>query len=579
MVARWVRSLACAGAAWIVPSAAFAQAATALDRFEPAPAGDGSFAVPRADVSGAWRTSAALAFSYARAPLALVVRDPSGGQTLEGGYVVGHQLAAHLLAGVEIGRRAKLELDVPFTISQAGDSPSLSGLAAAVPPGAPTKYVSPAGPAMNDVRLGMRLLLLRQRGAIPAASVAYAVWFPTGDATAYTGTGAVRHAPSIVIGAEHGRYAWSVLFGRRLQDSGNGAGLLGGELLGGARLSAGFGPFSAHVELFGSTVTGDAHAFAAGTTSAELLFGGRYTFGPLTAGLAGGPGLGRGVGTPAYRFVATLGASFDVVKEKPPASAAETRGAGGSGKNGSSSKEKSTDTAALSDRDGDGVLDAEDVCPDRVGDPSPKATRRGCPADRDQDRIEDADDRCPDEPGVASPDPARFGCPLDTDGDGLADAVDACPKERGEANADPKKSGCPTSVRVEGTQIVILQEVNFATGSDVIAKDSYALLEQVAAVLGQHAEIARVAIDGHTDNVGAAKANVTLSQKRAVAVVNWLVENGVDARRLEARGFGPRRPIAANDTAEGRAKNRRVEFQILKRSAEGAAGWREGPAQ
>jgi outer membrane protein OmpA-like peptidoglycan-associated protein len=131
---------------------------------------------------------------------------------------------------------------------------------------------------------------------------------------------------------------------------------------------------------------------------------------------------------------------------------------------------------------------------------------------------------------------------------------------------------------VEGTQIVILQSVNFATGSDVIAQDSYSLLEQVAAVFATHPEITRVAIDGHTDNAGIAKANVTLSQKRAVSVVRWLVEHGVDARRLEARGFGPRRPIADNATADGKAKNRRVEFQILKRSPKGEADWHEGAA-
>lgn len=231
------------------------------------------------------------------------------------------------------------------------------------------------------------------------------------------------------------------------------------------------------------------------------------------------------------------------------------------------------------DRDGDTVADQVDVCPDVVGDPSPSATRRGCPADRDGDLIADAEDRCPDEKGVATPDLARFGCPLDSDADGFADAVDACPHEKGEANEDPKKAGCPRSVRVEATQIVILQEVNFATGSDVITPDSFTLLQQVAAALAEHPEITRVAVDGHTDNAGTEKSNVTLSQKRAVAVITWLVEHGTDARRLEARGFGPRRPIATNNTAAGKAKNRRVEFQILKRSTEGTAAWRAGSVQ
>jgi outer membrane protein OmpA-like peptidoglycan-associated protein len=212
-----------------------------------------------------------------------------------------------------------------------------------------------------------------------------------------------------------------------------------------------------------------------------------------------------------------------------------------------------------------------------IGEAQPGARRRGCPPDRDADGFYDVDDRCPDEPGVTSADPAKSGCPADTDGDGIADAKDACPNERGRPTEDPSTNGCPIAVRVEGTQIVILQQVSFATGKADIKEDSFALLGEVAAVMAQHPEIARVAVDGHTDDVGAQGANLILSQRRALSVVKWLTDHGVDARRLEARGFGPRRPIADNKTPEGRAKNRRVEFQIRRRTAEGAAGWRDGP--
>jgi outer membrane protein OmpA-like peptidoglycan-associated protein len=95
-------------------------------------------------------------------------------------------------------------------------------------------------------------------------------------------------------------------------------------------------------------------------------------------------------------------------------------------------------------------------------------------------------------------------------------------------------------------------------------------------VIQQHPEIARVAIDGHTDDQGNAQANLELSRRRAVSVLRWMSERGVDARRLEARGFGPKRPVADNKTEAGRAKNRRVEFQILRRTPRGEAGWQEG---
>jgi outer membrane protein OmpA-like peptidoglycan-associated protein len=132
-------------------------------------------------------------------------------------------------------------------------------------------------------------------------------------------------------------------------------------------------------------------------------------------------------------------------------------------------------------------------------------------------------------------------------------------------------------VRVEGQQIVILEQINFDTGKATITHDSFRILEQVAAVLEAHPEIARVAVDGHTDNQGGGAPNKVLSEKRAVAVALWLIEHGVDARRLEARGFGLRRPIAANVTTMGRAKNRRVEFLIRRRTDKGKAGWVDGP--
>jgi OmpA-OmpF porin, OOP family len=77
--------------------------------------------------------------------------------------------------------------------------------------------------------------------------------------------------------------------------------------------------------------------------------------------------------------------------------------------------------------------------------------------------------------------------------------------------------------------------------------------------------------------VGSEKGNLTLSEKRAVSVMKWLTDHGVDARRLESRGFGPRRPIADNKDEAGKAKNRRVEFQILLRTPDGEAGWIDGP--
>lgn len=582
----WAHSLAFATLVGLVPTTAFGQSATALDRLEPAPAGDGSFAVPNANVRGSFRPSAAIVLSYAHAPLHLRTYDLTSGQTLHEAAIVDHQLTAHLLGSIEIAKRLKVDLDVPFTLSQSGDSPTVDPRLTTVPTATPQSFSSPQGATMNDVRLGARLVLVEQRGFIPTVSAAYSVWFPSGNPNAYTGTGFVRHAPSLIVGAERGRFVWSVMAGRRIQDAQAGVGLIGSEIFTGASFAARFGKLTAHAEVFGTITTSDKSTIASAKPNLEFLVGARYAMGPFTAGIMGGPGLFRGVGTPAFRVLGTIGASFDAFgKTTQP-----LRSNGSTPANIARQETnkvpvlppkdtKNAPPTAIVDRDGDTVSDPDDVCPDVSGDASVKTTRRGCPSDRDGDEIADVNDRCPDEKGVATADPARFGCPFDTDGDGFVDAVDACPNEKGEANEDPKKQGCPKSVRIEGTQIVILQEVNFATGSDKITPDSFSLLDQVASVLKQHPEIARLAVDGHTDNVGSEKSNLTLSQKRAVAVIAWLVEHGIDARRMEARGFGPRRPLVPNTTKESKAKNRRVEFQILKRSTDGESSWRPGSIQ
>jgi len=166
--------------------------------------------------------------------------------------------------------------------------------------------------------------------------------------------------------------------------------------------------------------------------------------------------------------------------------------------------------------------------------------------------------------GVKSDDPEKNGCPPDTDGDGITDDRDACPAEKGKPDPDPNKNGCPTLVRVTAKEIVILQQVQFKTGSDVILKASDELLEQVSAVLREHKEIKRIEVQGHTDNRGSAAYNQKLSDRRAKSVMKWLVTRGeIDADRLEAKGYGMDQPVAENTSEEGRALNRRVQFKIV----------------
>ncbi|MFT3774255.1 MAG: OmpA family protein [Minicystis sp.] len=534
----------------------------ALDQLDPAPAGDAFFSVPSADVGGRLRLSAQLLASYAHDPL--VLRRLSGGPPLEW---VRDQAQLHVQASLEALRLFKLDLDMPVTMAVGGTSGSLGGFTA----------TAPSGASAGDLRAGIRFAVLHQNGFIPAAALGFTLWAPVGKATSFSGAGVVRYQPNIEIGAEYSHFLWTASVGARFQPESDGS-LIGSRIVGGAGVAVRWFGLTVGPELHYQVSTGDRAAIVSksGAAGAELLLGARYRLGPVSFGLAGGPGFGRVPGTPVYRLIAAISGTFDALPANDGEDDASRRGKGAGTDTGN---KPPAPPAAPVDTDGDGVPDAEDACPTVVGNATPGAYRRGCPPDRDRDGIYDVDDRCPDVPGVESTDPAKNGCPPDSDGDGIPDDKDACPREKGEPNSDPKKNGCPTAVRIEGTQIVILQQVNFETGRDEIKKDSHDLLAQVAAVLQQHPEIARVAVDGHTDNRGGDKPNVNLSERRAIAVVKWLTEHGVDARRLEARGFGARRPIADNTTEAGRAKNRRVEFQIRRRTDKGEAGWRDGPVE
>lgn len=121
-------------------------------------------------------------------------------------------------------------------------------------------------------------------------------------------------------------------------------------------------------------------------------------------------------------------------------------------------------------------------------------------------------------------------------------------------------------VQIRARAITIRRQVNFATDSADILPDSSQLLSEIADVILRHPELRRVEIQGHTDNRGGAAHNQDLSQRRAEAVRDWLVRAGVDASRLEARGYGQEQPLVPNITAANRARNRRVQFVIVERT-------------
>jgi OOP family OmpA-OmpF porin len=213
------------------------------------------------------------------------------------------------------------------------------------------------------------------------------------------------------------------------------------------------------------------------------------------------------------------------------------------------------------DADGDGIPDAEDACPAVAGIKTGNPATNGCPADRDADGIPDSEDACPMVPGVKTGDPKTNGCPPDRDGDGVLDADDACPDQPGSRDPDPKKNGCPQAF-VQGGQIRIRDPFKFRFNKTELDPAGDPILEAVLQVLRDHPEIRHVRIEGHTDNVGGGDFNQRLSEGRAASVRQWLVSHGIESGRLRSIGYGQTRPVAPNDTEDGRRNNRRVEFHI-----------------
>ena len=222
-------------------------------------------------------------------------------------------------------------------------------------------------------------------------------------------------------------------------------------------------------------------------------------------------------------------------------------------------------TEKLADRDGDGVDDLHDACPDVPKGPKANPDQPGCPdGDFDKDGVVDHEDLCPAEPIGLHPDPAKKGCPLaDRDGDSVPDIDDHCPDKAGAPSPDPKRNGCPGLAKVEAGKIQIKTPVFFSSNKDKILPKSFPVLSAVADALRVIPNIKRVDVQGHTDAQGKAERNLDLSQRRADSVRTWLVSHGVEPERLEAHGFGGERPVATNKTSKGRASNRRVEFLII----------------
>lgn len=257
----------------------------------------------------------------------------------------------------------------------------------------------------------------------------------------------------------------------------------------------------------------------------ELLGGFRYVLRPLELSILVGPGWGLANSGLSWRAIAGIG----FVTPRAP-------------------EEETHDEAPDCT---EGTAYVIEQCPD---------------LDFDNDGVLNRVDRCPREHGPKE----NEGCPWgDQDGDTLNDNVDNCPTVPGPVS----NYGCPREMKqlviIKPEKLEILEKVFFEFNKSTIKEESFELLDQVGALINAHRELTHLRIEGHTDKVGSADYNRKLSKDRARAVKTYLVEKAnVDGTRLSIGGYGFDKPIASNETDEGRARNRRVEFMIVRERAD-----------
>ena len=549
------------------PTSAEAQQRTFyLDRIQLSGAPDDGFYVWRPYMHRETRFYGAWALGYTQAPLRAenLTSDPAALNLME--QPLSNQLITYLSAGTELASRLGFNLSLPIALFQTGgeDPQELD-----VGNGLQRDPV-----ALHDVRLDMRVRAFEIDDGTLRMGGGFALWLPTGNADSFasddqstgylygsaefdfgafllSGNIGPQFRPSRSIGGGNGNLA----IGRELRMVGgaylplrNNTVRLGGELL----LVTGLGS-----EVNPATGEDESTIFKGNNTDFEWLGQARFTLDEekrAFAQVGGGTRLSSGYGAPNFRVLVMIGTYTTLVDAEPRQVRRARPKSGG----------VIPDTV---DTDGDGFPDDIDMCPTVKEDGAPPNVDDGCPApsDRDKDGIPDDVDKCPDTPEDKDGLDDHDGCPEeDVDNDQVPDVEDKCPTEPGPASKIAEKNGCPSLIkREEGSdELTLLEPIQFQTASSKIKAVSFPILDEVVTLLKARPDM-RMAIHGHTDSRGRRPMNMKLSKDRAASVLKYIVKKGIDEGRLESDGFGPDKPVETNDTAAGRAKNRRVDFIIL----------------
>jgi len=588
---RWSLALALA---LLFPASSFAQSSPVqLDHYRAAATGDDGFVLSRPDDRGHMLWSARLDLDYALNPLVVEQRLGHAGSELQS--IVKHQLVGHLGISLGLFERLVVYAVLPVDLVNTGDG--YMGIRGG------------DGAGIGDLRLGARGRIWGEPDDDWAIAAQLEVALPLADAAsgsqAYTGeSGAVLHPQ--LLGEFRGveRLRETANLGARIR-SGSDARVanldLSHELTYALGITYAALPeqLDVYVEAFGAQSFSNIGSQGSRESGPfEGLLGARYFATPeIKVGLAAGTGFTRGYGSPDFRGVLNLaytqgptrtvigdtdgdGLFDDVdqcIDEPEDVDSFEDEDGCPDPDNDADSILDVSDQCPMQpetandyqdedgcpdeipDTDSDGLLDTVDQCVEEPEDIDEFQDEDGCPdPDNDSDSVLDEPDRCPLEAGPVE----NHGCPdTDRDTDTVVDRLDGCPDVPGPAEF----SGCPNDlhIRMEDGRIEILDRVHFRTDRDVIQRRSFELLRNMTTVLNNHPEIPLIVVAGHTDDRGTDEHNMDLSQRRAEAVMHFLIEAGVSADRLQARGFGKNQPIVENaSTREERAQNRRVEFRL-----------------
>jgi len=488
-----------------------------------------------------------LSFGIVDAPLVVVDMDDE--RVAE---VISSRFGAELGAAYGLGG-FELSAALPVILHQQADGDAGMGL----PP--------IDGGGLGDLRLTARRSLLGGDAGGAGLGAGLMVTLPTSIDADFGGQAGPTAAPFLVADWHDDRFIAAANLGARLREQETLGDLTVGSALTygvGAGVRVGSTPAWAVAELAGEAAggnTAEAPLEVRGALHADITGG-------FTATAGYGRGLVHGYGAPDHRVFAGVVyrparkpvARVVVAQPEPP-------------------REPAT-PPPNPDPDGDGILGDADGCPKDAEDFDGYADHDGCPeTDNDSDGLADSADACPNHPEDVDGFQDGDGCPdPDNDLDGIADAGDKCPDQPEVINGNQDDDGCPDEgkrlVLIGESKLEIQEKVYFANGKDTILPRSEPLLYQLAKTLERSPWIKRVRIEGHTDNRGNDTYNQQLSERRAAAVRQALIDRGIAADRLESVGYGEAQPIDSNKKVAGRAHNRRVELVIVEQDRNQTGG-------